>query len=683
MLSLPDMRALLLSLLTAAPAATTAPSILPLTRVVLYENGLGYFERSGTVKPAQTLTIPLEANQLDDALKSLVVMSPKLVESVNFEPPVAASAAQQLVGVSDENPPSTVAALVQTLKGTEVSVQGADGRERTGRVFDVVEEERHLGKDGTVNEPVLVLAGQAGLQRLWVKDLVSIRPLDAHVRTAWDRATLARSKFGTRDSVTVQGPREGGPIAIGYTTEAPVWKVTYRLVLDAKRSRLQGLALVHNDSDDPWQNVNITLASGKPNSFVTPMAGPRYAHRELVNVDDGLDAAPQLSSEEVREHLRGPAVMASMGYGTRGSGSGGGGYGSAMGLGSVGTRGHGAGVASGQPGVTTETLSSAPATAVSEAGDLWLYKVLTPVSIGARRSAMVPFLDTTVKGERVTVVTRDNEVFSAVSLANDTDNTFEAGTMSLFIDGVFDGETTIDRLKPREVRVIRHGTDIDVSAARVTEFTSIDATDLKVVMVDTPRLEVKERQRLTQNVTMTSHSPRPRTLLLELNGEGYNLMSGATEDPRSPGQPRYGRVSLAPRQSATFAVVEETLQKRRYAANELTVEQVRRLQALADAPGKATLQPILTAVERAAHARELQATLDTRLKDVDAQLTRVKDLLTAAKTTKGATELLGQQLVELEARRKPLLTERENLNEATQSVALALKGLLPRAVSQR
>ena len=53
-------RLLLLSLLAAGCGGTHASAppaaILPLTSVRLYETGLGYFERSGTLSPSQRTT---------------------------------------------------------------------------------------------------------------------------------------------------------------------------------------------------------------------------------------------------------------------------------------------------------------------------------------------------------------------------------------------------------------------------------------------------------------------------------------------------------------------------------------------------------------------------------------------------------------------------------------------------
>src|SRR5438132_7582619 len=47
---------------------------LPVKRVVLYKNGVGYFEHVGSVRDNQKVTIPFTSGQLNDVLKSLTVL---------------------------------------------------------------------------------------------------------------------------------------------------------------------------------------------------------------------------------------------------------------------------------------------------------------------------------------------------------------------------------------------------------------------------------------------------------------------------------------------------------------------------------------------------------------------------------------------------------------------------------
>ena len=58
-----------------APAgAYETPGRLPVKRVVLYKNGVGYFEHSTHVRGTQDLNIDFTSAQLNDVLKSLTVV---------------------------------------------------------------------------------------------------------------------------------------------------------------------------------------------------------------------------------------------------------------------------------------------------------------------------------------------------------------------------------------------------------------------------------------------------------------------------------------------------------------------------------------------------------------------------------------------------------------------------------
>ena len=48
--------------------------VLPVKRVVLYKNGVGYFEHLGRVLDNQNVTVSFTSGQLNDVLKSLTVL---------------------------------------------------------------------------------------------------------------------------------------------------------------------------------------------------------------------------------------------------------------------------------------------------------------------------------------------------------------------------------------------------------------------------------------------------------------------------------------------------------------------------------------------------------------------------------------------------------------------------------
>ena len=48
---------------------------VPVTSVVLYKHGVGYFERSGELGAGQSARLDFEATEMDDVLKSLTIQT--------------------------------------------------------------------------------------------------------------------------------------------------------------------------------------------------------------------------------------------------------------------------------------------------------------------------------------------------------------------------------------------------------------------------------------------------------------------------------------------------------------------------------------------------------------------------------------------------------------------------------
>lgn len=669
------------ALLFAVAATPVAVPRMPLKSLTLYENGVGYFERKGQMSPGAVAEIPLEPGQLDDALKSMVVVSEKGVASVEFAPPLVAEAARAMAGMPTPGEQRALPALLRSLQGVDVKVLGAEGLTAHGRVVEVAEEVEHDPKGNPIPAPTLMVFGEAGLQRVKLSDLVSVRPTDPAVQLAWDRATGSTSAQPERQSLKVRSTAGGGTVAVGYTTEAAVWRTTYRLVLNKGVQRLQGFALVHNDSDEAWEGVKVTLASGRPTSFLFPLAGPRYSRREMVSPEDGLDAAPQLATAEAREHLRGSAVGGSIGLGSIGTV--GHGYGSGSGSGSV---SYGA-AASGRVGVTvgsSDLLVNGPTplapAAVSEAGELFLYTVQEPVFLGPRKSALLPIIDRGVTAEQVTVID-GSAAWLAVRVANSTPLTLEGGTVSVFTDGAYAGESQVDRVKPNEVRVVRHGEDLDLET---TQSAASSEGPVQAVRRHGALVELHRIDRKTHRLGFTSRSEKKRTVLFELGGESvYRVVAGAEEDVRSPGQPRYARLALAPKEKRTVDVVEEGAIVERLTIDALSTMRLDRLLAAAKLSGdvRSTLTALRTEVARAEAATARVQKIDARIRELEVDGNRLRENLAAAGKG-GATrvaEHLGEKLLELEEELTKLRAEKE---EATKSAQAARDAALSK-VAQR
>src|SRR5262249_31257139 len=97
-------------------------------------------------------------------------------------------------------------------------------------------------------------------------------------------------------TLTINARGEGSrEMLVSYTVAAPVWKTTYRAVIDDKgHPYLQGWAIVDNMQGEDWQNVDLSLVSGMPVSFIENLKQPLYRSRPVVALSRGYEVAPQI-----------------------------------------------------------------------------------------------------------------------------------------------------------------------------------------------------------------------------------------------------------------------------------------------------------------------------------------------------------------------------------------------------
>src|SRR5207237_5669142 len=92
-------------------------------------------------------------------------------------------------------------------------------------------------------------------------------------------------------------------VRIGYVVESPIWKTSYRLLLDDGKSRgqLQGWAIVENQTESDWNNASLALVSGRPISFMMDLYQPLYATRPTVVPELFAGLRPQVYADGIAE----------------------------------------------------------------------------------------------------------------------------------------------------------------------------------------------------------------------------------------------------------------------------------------------------------------------------------------------------------------------------------------------
>ena len=477
---------------------------------MLYSNGVAYIERRGFVTGNADIDLAFRPSQVDDILKSMVVVDRGQgnIGSISYgsSQPASARTAEIPFSIEAESEDSSdsrggLANILSQLQGDNVMIVHAKGT-ATGAVMTV--EKRAItskNKDGETEsntEYSVVVGSQAGeLTSVPLADIRSVKLLDANTRRDLNEFSDAVASARRRDSKTISisahgtGQRE---ISVSYVIAAPIWKTSYRVVLDEKGDPFfQGWAIVDNVSDDDWREVELSMISGSPVSFIQNLQKPLYRYRPIVPIPDDLNLVPQIYDPEGgsgSSEANGDGV----GFGSgRGSGNGSGDSAITKQKGLFSSANGNYIVSSGYKGSDVSDALSADGTGVNTAatgeslGDLFEYKILAPVTVEKNRSALIPIIQTKMEGERVSVY-RDEAVPSVqeqtsdeddesgdltappsnstprarigIRLKNTTNLTFEGGPLTVMDAGAYAGEALMERLKPREERLISYGVDL-------------------------------------------------------------------------------------------------------------------------------------------------------------------------------------------------------------------------------
>lgn len=292
------------SVLAEVQDTVTAP-LLPIRRVILYSNGVAYIERRGLVNNHAEISLSFKQSQVDDVLKSMIVLDlgKGRVGAVSYnssappssrlsEIPFAISAA------TDGNNGGGLAGVLSQLQGARVIVSTAS-RTVAGSILTV--EAKHSQIDATkppVSTQKLVIASDNGeVSGFDLAEVRSIQLADDGARRDLTEFAHAAASARRRDAKTIVVTSDGvgqREMVVSYTIAAPIWKTTYRVVLDEKgKPFFQGWAIVDNISEEDWNGIQLSLVSGTPVSFIQQIQNPVYRYRPIVPLQQDLNMKPQ------------------------------------------------------------------------------------------------------------------------------------------------------------------------------------------------------------------------------------------------------------------------------------------------------------------------------------------------------------------------------------------------------
>ncbi|HEY3788009.1 MAG TPA: DUF4139 domain-containing protein, partial [Urbifossiella sp.] len=243
------------------------PSVnLPLSRVVLFNSGVGYFARSGEIDGDARVDLAFQENDVNDLLKSMVLedFGKGRIAAVSYDSrePISRTLASFAINLNDN--PSFAGILAQARgERVEVTVQPNAANQPGKLTGAIVGLERQLKDQQPVE--VLNLWCAEGLRAVKLAEVQQLRFSNPALESEFRRAleVLAMNHDSQKKTVSLHFAGDGKrKVQVGYVIEAPIWKTSYRLMLDAKgkdRPHLQGWAMVENTTDEDWTGVRMAL----------------------------------------------------------------------------------------------------------------------------------------------------------------------------------------------------------------------------------------------------------------------------------------------------------------------------------------------------------------------------------------------------------------------------------------
>ncbi|HKP71189.1 MAG TPA: hypothetical protein VJV05_18020 [Pyrinomonadaceae bacterium] len=534
--------------------ATNPVSQLPIKRVILYSNGVAYIERRGFVNGNAQVDLSFKQSQVDDVLKSMVVLdlNQGKIGAVSYNSSSSASARTAEIpfsvdAASGDSKPGGIAEVLSQLQGARVLVTSTKGT-AAGAILTVEKRVVPAEKEKPASTAhFLVVSSETGeISSFDLADVRSVKLLDEGTKRDLSEFANATASTRRRDAKTITVTSEGSgqrELVVSYTIAAPIWKTTYRVVLDQEgKPFFQGWAIVDNVSEENWSGVQLSLISGSPVSFIQNLQKPLYRYRPIIPIPEDLNLTPQIYDPEA-------------GYG-EGSGSGSGnGSGNGSGYGAGGGVGiqtsptkalfEGANnnfiVSSGFAGssvsdaMVNERSGVETAAVGEEIGDLFEYKIEQPVSVERNRSALIPIIQTKMEGERVSIFREqkpdseedddsdeDDETeavrkanprpMSGMLLKNVTGMTFEGGSLTVLDGDAYAGEALMERLKPKEQRLISFALDLG-TLMRVEQ--KEDREPARIVKVVNGVFQAHYFKTDKKIYRLTNQTDKPRTVYIE------------------------------------------------------------------------------------------------------------------------------------------------------------------------
>jgi hypothetical protein len=538
---------------------------LPLTQVILFNSGVGYFQREGAIDGVKRVDLTFPVTDVNDLLKSLVLpdLGDGKVSTVSYDSEEPVDKTLKSFALDLTNNP-TLGQILNQARGEKVEVVmqqngAAQPGTMTGMIVGMETQAVPGPKDAMVNVDMLNMLCTEGVREVPLSQVQRLRflnpSLDSDFRRALD--VLAAAHNSMKRTVSLNFAGEGKrTVKVGYVVENPIWKTSYRLVLDKKgKPALQGWAIVENTSDEDWKDVRMALISSRPISFQMDLYQPLFIPRPTVEPElfaslrpptyqgalNGAQLGNQVGGLQLGNPATNPGQLGQNWANARNQQNPGqiGGLPLQNAQQALNLNNDNGNFANNK--LTYEELQQrrqqirqnkdnakkigsalaldpsgvASVANADEIGDYFQYLIDQKVTLPRQKSAMLPIVNQPVEGQRVSIY---NEAVQAkfpllgLKFKNTTGQDLMQGPVSVYESGTYAGDGRIMDLQPNEERLISYAIDQGVEVKAEGTIAPQKLISIKVVK---GVMQVTHKLRETKCYFVKNRSPEDRDLIVE------------------------------------------------------------------------------------------------------------------------------------------------------------------------
>lgn len=626
---------------------TAAQAALPVTKVQLFSSGVGYFEHAGVVSGDGSTELRFTTDQINDVLKSLVLQDQDggQVKAVTYpsSEPLAHTLGSFAIDIS-KNP--SLADLLNQLRGAKVGVD-AEGGFITGTILGVENHTRVI--DGsprqTMTESMLNLLADGKIVSKPLGQVRSVTLDDPHLQQELNKALAAVAGARDKDKKTVtiiftgRGDRH---VRIGYVVQTPVWKTSYRLLLDqpttqpanakktdADKAQLQGWAIVENQTDNDWHNVQLSLVSGEPISFIEDLYQPIYLTRPTVNPQRGPGVRPQsYAGGMMSRNAMDKKATAAPKSALRSQ--------SAFGMQE----------SAGNVNSPIDALSSIRSMAsASMVGQLFHYTV-DHVSLPRRQSSLIPIVTDPIKTQQVSIYNQSvlaNHPLNGARLTNTTHKDLLAGPMTVLDGGAYAGDAQIENFPQGQTRLISYAVDLQV---KVDPSDQKYAQNIQTARIVKGTLILTQKMVRSQTYVVDNQADKAKTVVIEHPRQSeWSLVDTPKPAEVTPELYRFD-LAVPANQQKKLAVGEQLIQDESIIVTSVNTDTLAAYRRSGQIPG-----PVLKALTKAislghavADTKQLIARDKSQLAEINTDQTRIRGNIRAIQPSSKYYERLMKKL---------------------------------------